>query len=120
MLTDEEMEANLKYLDDLCYEKTGVKMANYFRFPEGRYDDRTLLCAERCGYKTIFWSLSYADWDNSNQKNPEFAIEKLVSNTHSGAIVLLHPTSETNVKILSNLIDKWREMGYSFGTLDEL
>ena len=50
-------------------------------------------------------------------KNP---IKKILENTHEGAIILLHPTSKTNAEILPILIDKWREMGYSFGTLDEL
>ena len=119
-LTDEEMRLNLKLLDDLCYEKTGVKISPFFRFPEGRYNERTVKNASKFGYTTVFWSLSYADWDNNNQKNDDFAINKLISNTHNGAIVLLHPTSETNVRILGTVIDTWRQMGYSFGSLDEL
>ena len=72
------------------------------------------------GYKTIFWSLAYADWDDRNQPKYSWAIEKLLENTHNGAVVLLHPTSKTNVEILPKLIDSWREKGYSFGNLDEL
>jgi peptidoglycan-N-acetylmuramic acid deacetylase len=34
--------------------------------------------------------------------------------------MLFHPTSETNASIMADLIESWREMGYSFGTLDEL
>ena len=37
-----------------------------------------------------------------------------------GAIVLLHSTSATNAAILDELLTKWEEMGYTFGTLDEL
>ena len=50
---------------------------------------------------------------------PETA-KKILDNTHNGAIILLHPTSSTNAKILRTVIHKWRDMGYSFGTLDEL
>jgi peptidoglycan-N-acetylmuramic acid deacetylase len=35
-------------------------------------------------------------------------------------VLLLHPTSETNAEILPTLLDKWTEMGYRFGTMDEL
>ena len=46
--------------------------------------------------------------------------KKILDNTHNGAVILLHPTSKTNAEILPELIDAWRNMGYSFGTLDEL
>ena len=39
---------------------------------------------------------------------------------HPGAIVLLHSTSQTNADILDELLTKWEDMGYTFGTLDEL
>jgi peptidoglycan-N-acetylmuramic acid deacetylase len=119
-LTEEEMVANLKFLEQLCLEQTGVEMAKYFRFPEGRYSKRTLLTAEKNGYKTIFWSLSHKDWDNAAQPNAEASMKLLCENTHNGAIILLHPTSSVNAEILPVLIDKWRAAGYSFGTLSDL
>ena len=72
------------------------------------------------GYKTVFWSFAYVDWDNDKQPEPEIAKEKIRKHTHNGAVILLHPTSETNVKILSDLIKDWKAQGYRFGTLDEL
>jgi len=119
-LTEEEMKLNLRFLEDLCYEKTGVRMSKFFRFPEGRYSERTVITAEECGYKTVFWSLSHADWDNNRQPNPEKSYNLLIENTHNGMIVLLHPTSQTNVEILSRLIKAWRAMGYTIDSLDNL
>ena len=72
------------------------------------------------GYRTVFWSFAYADWDNKHQPSHESAIAKILRHTHPGAILLLHPTSTTNAEILPKLIRAWRELGYSFGTLDEL
>ena len=54
----------------------------------------------------------------SQQKKRRF--EKLTGRIHPGAIVLLHNTSKTNGEILDELLTKWEEMGYHFGTLDEL
>lgn len=119
-LTDEEMTANLTALEDMYKEATGKEMAKYFRFPEGHYDERTLSVANKMGYKTVFWSLSYADWDNKAIHNEQRIIDRLVSNTHNGAILLFHPTSEINVKVLPQLIKIWKEQGYTFGSLDEL
>lgn len=116
----EEMKKNLTDLEKIYEEKTGREMSKYFRFPEGRYDEKSMKCASELGYATIFWSFAYADWDNENQPNEDKAIKKILRNTHNGEVVLLHPTSETNVRILPALIKEWRRMGYTFGTLDEL
>ena len=110
----------LTALEDLYREKIGGEVAKYFRPPEGRFSEETLLYAKRMGYKTIFWSFAYADWDNGNQMSESAAIEKIMKNIHNGAVVLLHPTSDTNAAILDRVIKKLKDMGYRFGTLDEL
>ena len=75
---------------------------------------------QELGYKTIFWSFGYEDWDNEKQPSESAAIKKIIANTHNGEVLLLHPTSATNAAILKPLIAQWRAMGYRFGTLDEL
>lgn len=116
----EEIVDNLTDLERIYEQKCGRTLAKYFRFPEGRYSESALRAVESIGYKSIFWSMAYADWDNAKQPNAEKAIEKLMSLTHNGAVILLHPTSSTNAEIMPIIIDKWREMGYTFGSLDEL
>lgn len=118
--SDEEMRKNLTDLEKIYEEKTGLTMAKYFRFPEGRYDERSLICARELGYATVFWSFAYPDWDNERQPPQEKSIKKILENTHNGEVILLHPTSATNAEILPTLIREWRRMGYTFGTLDEL
>ena len=119
-LTRDEITKNVCDLEKIYEEKTGLKMAKYFRFPEGRYNRESLAVIDELGYKTIFWSFGYADWDDKRQMDSEKAMKKILENTHNGAVILLHPTSSTNAKILPELIDTWRSMGYTFGTLDEL
>lgn len=116
----DEISRNLSALEKLCEEKTGYQMAKYFRFPEGSYSISALKSIKSLGYKTIFWSFAYDDWDNDRQMDSKKAFNKIIENTHNGAVVLLHPTSETNAEIMQDLILKWKEMGYRFGTLDEL
>ena len=115
-----EIVSDLQALENLYREYTGNEMAKYFRFPEGKYSENALKTVYEMGYKTVFWSFAYEDWDNSKQPSKEYAIKKILDNTHNGAIILLHPTSDTNAQILPTLISKWKSMGYSFGTLDEL
>jgi len=110
----------LAKLEQVYKEYTGYDMAKYYRPPEGKFSELNLIHADELGYKTVFWSFAYADWDNDRQMSPEKAMEKVLSGTHSGEVLLLHPTSSTNAAILPELIRQWKEMGYRFGTLDEL
>ena len=119
-MTDEEIEENITALEKLYEEKTGFEMDKFFRFPEGRYSENALRCVNNLGYKTVFWSFAYDDWDNNRQMNEEKAIGKVLSNTHNGAVMLFHPTSKTNAAIFPRLISEWRKMGYGFGTLCDL
>ena len=118
--SDEEIERNLRALEMIYEEKTGREMSKYFRFPEGCYSINSIKCINKLGYKTIFWSFAYDDWDNCRQPDKKRAIKKILDNTHNGAVMLFHPTSETNACIFSDLINEWKNQGYTFGTLDEL
>ena len=116
----EKFRSELEGLAALYEEKIGVPMAKFYRPPEGKFTEQNLKFATDLGYTTVFWSFAYADWDNGKQMPEEEAIKKVLDNTHNGAILLLHPTSETNAKIMGRLIAEWRAQGYRFGTLDEL
>lgn len=116
----EDFKAELDKLETVYKNYTGFEMAKFYRPPEGKFTEKNLKCAQTLGYKTIFWSFAYADWDNDKQPSEEYAINKIKENTHNGMIALLHPTSETNAKILDTMISYWKNEGFRFGTLDEL
>lgn len=107
-------------LEALYKETVGQELPKFYRPPQGIYSEENLKMAQELGYKTLFWSLAYVDWNNDAQPTREAAFAKLLPRTHNGAVVLLHSTSKTNAEILGELIDKWKEAGYRFGTLDEL
>ena len=110
----------LKDLEILFHEITGKEMPKFYRPPQGLYSEENLKMAKDLGYKTVFWSLAYVDWSNDDQPSREEALGKLIPRTHAGAVVLLHSTSKTNAEILEELIGKWKEEGYSFGTVEDL
>jgi peptidoglycan-N-acetylmuramic acid deacetylase len=99
---------------------TGKQIAKFFRPPEGTFDRQMLERAQSLGYKTVFWSFAYADWDNNRQMNEEVALKKILDNVHNGEIMLLHPTGETNAKIMRRLIKELKAQGYTFATLDKI
>ena len=118
--TKEAFEKELTELEDKYREVTGKKMKKYYRPPQGKYSESNLKMASDMGYKTVFWSLAYVDWYESDQPTKEEAFSKLIPRVHPGAIVLLHSTSKTNSEILDELLTEWEEMGYSFGTVKDL
>ena len=95
-------------------------MKKFYRPPQGIYSEENLKMADELGYKTVFWSLAYVDWLNDDQPTSEEAFGKLIPRIHNGAVVLLHSTSQTNASILDELLTRWEELGYSFGTIDAL
>ena len=120
-LTDKAaFRKELTDLENLYRETTGQEMPKYYRPPQGIYSEENLAMAKEMGYKTVFWSLAYVDWNNDAQPTKEQAFAKLLPRTHNGAVVLLHSTSATNAEILDELLTMWKGEGYHFGTLEEL
>ncbi len=118
-----DKEAFTKELTDLetLFQKiTGKELPKYYRPPQGIYSKDNLRMAKELGYKTVFWSLAYVDWNNDAQPTAEEAFQKLLPRIHNGAVVLLHSTSQTNAEILDELLTKWKAQGYSFASIDQL
>ena len=113
-------EKELQEVETLFREITGKELPRFYRPPQGIYSQTNLEHAQQLGYKTVFWSLAYADWDNKNQPTREYALNKLLPRTHNGAVILLHSTSKTNAEILDELITTWKSRGYHFATIDRL
>ena len=120
-ITDIDLFANqLSRLEKAYCELTGEEMAKIYRPPKGRFSEENLKFANELGYKTIFWSFAYADWDNNKQMSCDKALEKLLAHTHNGEILLLHPTSQTNAEILDRFLTELEKEGYRFGCINEL
>ncbi len=120
-ITDKaSFERELTEVECLYKEITGQDMVKFYRPPQGKYSETNLKMANEMGYKTFFWSLAYVDWYQDKQPTREEALSKLTKRIHPGAVVLLHNTSSTNAQIMDELLTKWEEMGYTFGTLNDL
>ncbi len=118
-LSPEEAANELCELDDSFFELTGEHM-QYMRPPEGTYSQQTLALAQDLGYKTIFWSFAYKDWDPSRQKGAAHAFSEVTPYLHDGAILLLHAVSADNAGALRDIIEYARSEGYEFRSLDQL
>lgn len=106
--------------NDAYKELIGQDMPKFFRPPMGKYSKESLDRTSKLGYKTIFWSFAYRDWLVDNQPSQEFAMKKIRDGVHPGCIMLLHAVSDTNTKILKDLIVSLQKDGYEFKTLNDL
>ena len=106
-------------LNSVFFDRYGINM-KYMRPPEGEYSPRVLAVANSLGYKTIFWSFAYKDWDTSRQRGADYAFNQVTPYLHSGAILLLHAVSKDNAEALGRIITHAKEQGYEFASLDEL
>ena len=118
--SEEEFKKELASMEQYFREQTGKDIAKFYRPPEGKYTLENLKWAKEMGYRTVFWSIAYSDWDNNNQMKPEKALNLLLGRVHNGAVILLHPTSETNAEILDGFIKRLKAEGYEFGLISEI
>lgn len=116
----EEIIQEINGCADYMKEATGYDMDPYFRPPCGEYSERTLAIAHDLGFKTIFWSMAYLDYDVNKQPGTEYVINHFNKYHHNGAIVLMHNVSSSNAEALKTVIQNLKQEGYRFASLNEL
>lgn len=114
-----KFKEELTKLDDYLAEKHGVK-TSYFRYPNGEFSERSLKMVDDMGYKTVFWSTTYKDWERNVSRGADYAYDNIVNHVHDGAILLMHAVSKDNAEALGRIIDALRAEGYTFCSLDDL
>lgn len=114
-----QMAEEIQSMDNYLREKFGYT-SPYFRFPEGAYNESALDLVGSLGYKSVFWSLAYSDWDTSKQKGKQYAFDTVTARLHPGAIILLHSVSADNAEALGDIIDYALAQGYVFKPLTQL
>lgn len=119
-LTDDELIFELEETARFFEETTGYPMDKFFRPPMGEYSARTLETAQSIGYRTVFWSGAHVDWEVDKQPTIKYTIGMVMDHLHPGEIILLHAVSKSNTEALADIIDRIRDLGYSFGSLYDL
>ena len=112
-LSIEEQIADITKLHDYVKEHFDYEMT-LFRNPAGIFSKQSLAVTQSLGYRSLFWSFAYADWDPDDQPEQAKSLDKLAERLHPGALYLLHAVSATNTAILGDFIDQARSEGYTF------
>ena len=100
--------------------RTGYQEMRFMRPPRGIFNERTLAVSRELGYTNVFWSIAYKDWDTTRQLGWKYAYDKVMSQLHPGAVILLHSVSRDNAEALGKIIDDARSRGYEFKSLEQL
>lgn len=117
-ITRTKMAEELYKVDEYLQKHFNYK-TDYFRFPTGANSYNSLELVTSVGYKSIFWSIAYGDYDTDNQMGSEKAFKTVTDRFHPGAVILLHASSIDNVNILGDVIDEVRTQGYTLKTLND-
>lgn len=116
-ISRQKMADEIETLDNYLRTNFGYS-STYFRFPEGSYSESALNLVQNCGYKSVFWSSAYADWDVNNAKGKQYAFETVTSRLHPGCVLLLHSVSPDNAEAMGDIIDYAQSQGYVFKELN--
>jgi peptidoglycan/xylan/chitin deacetylase (PgdA/CDA1 family) len=98
-----------------------------FRFPFGARDGRTIAAVNNLGYVPVRWSVDTLGWKGtSGGVTAQQVVDRALSALQPGEIVLMHigsnPTdgSTLDADALPGMIERMRQAGYGFITLDTL
>lgn len=113
-LSIDDQTSQIMTLHNLIKDQFGYEMS-VFRYPQGVFSNQSLGLVNNLGYKVVFWSYAYGDYDENNQPPVDESLQKALGALHNGAIYLLHASSDTNTAFLGDFIDGARERGFEFG-----
>lgn len=119
-LSDRDNKQEIIDCAQYCKEATGYEMDHFIRPPMGEYNEKTLKLTKSMGYKTIFWSMAYVDFDVNKQPGKDYVVEHFKKYTHNGAIPLMHNVSQSNTEALDEVITNLKKEGYEFESLKKL
>ena len=94
-------------------EITGEKV-KYIRPPCGEWNNDMFF---KVDLQPVFWNVDTLDW---KRKDVGGIVEDVVKNVRSGDIILLHDIYDTSVAAALEIIDRLKDKGFVFVTVDEI
>ncbi|WJZ02268.1 Peptidoglycan-N-acetylglucosamine deacetylase [Corynebacterium freiburgense] len=115
-LSPAEVYAEWHDTSELIYGVTGSRPKTA-RPPYGAADEVTYAQMERLGMAGVLWSIDPRDWAD---RNSALVCERIATEAHPGAIILLHDVHSTSVDAVPCIIERLAAKGYKFTTVTEL
>lgn len=105
----------LKMTNDVIQETLNIE-PKWFAPPSGSFKDETVEIARELNMYTILWTVDTIDWRKPNTSQ---MVNRVVSEVHNGAMVLMHPTKPT-AEGIDQMISQIKKKGYHLGTVTEM
>ena len=119
-LSKQELIDEWQEFDARLAKVVDIERTYYARPPEGIYNEQVLKVGEENDYRHIFWSIAFKDWERDVRRGGDYAYNELMNQLHPGAIILMHTVSADNAEALPRFIESAKEIGFTFGSLDDL
>ncbi len=110
-------------LQELEKTNTAIKNAikqdvKWFCPPYGCHDDNLIENTNKLDMHSILWTVDSLDWQGDK---PETLVERVLSNVHNGAVILLHDhnNGSNTIEALPHIIKILKKLDYKFVTLSE-
>jgi peptidoglycan-N-acetylglucosamine deacetylase len=119
VMNPEAAAYEIKNTTEIIYQTVGVR-TNLFRPPGGIMHNGVVDFARNNNYAIIMWSSDSLDYSRPSVPN---LINNVFRNARPGGIVLLHDgggNRSQTVQSLPEIINRFRQQGYSFVTIPEL
>ncbi len=88
----------------------------YFRPPNGEYDERIVALAREYNQRVILWSIETKDWTANTM---EEMLANIMEKVHPGGILIFRASSDKTVMILPLVVTALTEKGYHIVSLGE-
>lgn len=118
--SNKEILEDIQKLETEFYNEFNINMSKYVRPPRGDFDERSLRLLNDNGYKSVFWSLAYVDWDKNRFNGNDYSYKNVMNRIHNGAIILMHTVSKDNENDLNKIINKLKNDGYVFKSINNV
>ena len=119
-VSDRDNKQELIDCAEYCKKTTGYDIDMFMRPPMGEYSEHTLALTKKLGYKTIFWSMAYVDFNVNSQPGKDYVVQHFEENYHNGAIPLMHNVSQSNAEALETVIRNMKAKGFESRSLKKL
>jgi len=110
------MERELRRTNEALTRITGHGPA-CFRPPYGVTNPNLALAVKRSGMQAVGWSVRSFD---TTAKDPEALLQRILGRLQGGDIILLHDSMPVTREILTELIVRAREKGFTFVRVDQM
>lgn len=115
-LSRAEMQAEIAACNDKITALTG-KTPTLFRAPYGDYDNALIEVLNGMGMQCVQWDVDSLDWKDLSADEIS---KRVLSNVHSGSIVLFHNAAKHTPEALDGIIKALKADGYSFLRASEM